>query len=106
MADFDVALKRTLEFEGGYSNDPQDPGGETNFGITEREAVRQGYNGDMRTIPMSMVQFIYHTSYWNSMQCDRINDQQIANHLFDCGVNMGSGTAGRILQKALNGLST
>jgi len=36
MANFNQALKKTLVFEGGYVNDPDDPGGETNFGISKR----------------------------------------------------------------------
>ena len=104
MADFQTALKRTLEFEGGYSDDPQDPGGETNYGITKNEAMRQGYMGSMKDIPMSLVENIYKTAYWNSMKCGDFIHQLIANHVFDCGVNTGTGTAGKMLQNALNQL--
>ena len=53
--DFKSALKIVLLFEGGYVNDPLDTGGETNFGITKRVAQENGYNEDMKSIPMDFV---------------------------------------------------
>jgi lysozyme family protein len=40
MANFKQAFEKTLKFEGGYANDPDDHGGKTMYGITE--AVARG----------------------------------------------------------------
>jgi lysozyme family protein len=102
MANIDIALKRTLKFEGGYVNDPHDPGGETNLGITKRVAEGHGYTGDMHDIPMSIVTAIYKQSYWDALKLDSITGQVFANHAFDCAVNMGSGTAAKMMQNTVN----
>lgn len=110
MADFDIALKRTGMFEwggrpdGDFSNDPDDPGGGTCWGIAEATARQDGYNGDMKKLPYERAQRIYRRNYWIPIQGDWILYQTIANHVFDCGVNMGTGTAIRMLQTCLNDL--
>jgi len=47
---FDTAFERLIGHEGGYVNHPDDPGGETNWGITLRTAREQGYTGEMRDL--------------------------------------------------------
>ena len=46
---FTKFIDRVLSHEGGYVNHPKDPGGETNWGITKRTALANGYTGAMRT---------------------------------------------------------
>lgn len=98
--DFKTALKRVLEHEGGYVNNPKDPGGETNFGITKSTARSYGYNGPMRSIPMDVVEFIYKKMFWDAMSCDSFQFA-IAFQLFDAAVNHGLLNARKILQRAV-----
>lgn len=102
MADFNIALKKTLVNEGGYSNNPNDLGGETNFGITKQTAIDNGYTGDMKDIPMNVVEKIYKEEYWDKMNLDNCDSQSIADMLFDCCVLFGVGIISIMLQKILN----
>ena len=49
---FDQAFRNMIGHEGGYVNDPRDPGGETNHGVTKRVAVANGYTGSMKDLPL------------------------------------------------------
>lgn len=102
MAIFDPAFKRTLGFEGDYSDDAGDPGGKTRFGITEAVARAHGYKGEMSQLPLDTARSIYKADYWDSMKLDQVHDQDIAEELFDTGVNCGPGTAAKFCQRALN----
>jgi lysozyme family protein len=105
MADFLAALKRTLAFEGtGYTCNPRDPGGETFSGIDKAEAVLYRYTGPMSQMPSDLVERIYRNGYWNTLQLDMLSpaNQHLANHLFDCGVNMGCGQSARFIEKTLD----
>lgn len=102
MANINDSLPITLKFEGGYGNDPDDPGGETNFGITKKTALAHGYNGDMRKIPMDVVTKIYKVGYWDALKLDDVNSQLFANNAFDCAVNMGTGISAKMMQNAAN----
>lgn len=97
---FEQALVRVLRHEGGYSDHPSDPGGRTNYGITERVARQHGYRGDMRNIPMSVVRAIYRESYWDPAKCDALPAHIRLIH-FDSAVNSGVGRASRWLQEAV-----
>ena len=102
MADINISLKITLEYEGGYSNNPNDPGGETNYGITKKTALNYGYDGDMHNIPMDLVTHIYKTGYWDTLNLDTIVNQNIANNIFDTAVNEGTRTSAKMAQSACN----
>ena len=90
MMDFDTAFNRLLGFEGGYSNDAADPGGKTRFGITEAEARRHGYEGDMKSLPLETAKAIYRPSYWDACKCDEL-PEAIRYAVFDAAVNSGVG---------------
>lgn len=107
MSNFKQALAVTLKHEGGYVNHPDDPGGETNFGITKAVAVGNGYTGSMRDIPMDVVERIYRSRYWDAMRLDEFpaGTDQIRAELFDSAVNAGVSRAVRWLQASLNALS-
>lgn len=102
MAKFDPAFERTIGLEGSYSNDPNDPGKETKFGITKQSALDHGYHGEMKELPIELAKIIHKGGYWDNFGLDSINDQDVANEIFDTGVNCGTLTAGLIVQKALN----
>ena len=72
MSDFDKAFDLLIGNEGGYVNNPKDPGGETNWGITKAVAVANGYAGDMRTMPKETAKSIYKKMYWDKLQCDQL----------------------------------
>lgn len=102
MADFEKAVAKTLQLEGGYTNDPDDPGGATRFGITEEVARAHGYTGDMRELPLELAKVIYKKSYWDIARLDEVDSQLIAENIFDCNVNCGAKIGGKLLQESLN----
>jgi len=103
----DDLIAGVLAIEGGYTNDPADAGGETNFGITAAVARAFGYTGPMQTMPRATAIAIYRARYWTQPRFDQIAsiDAQIAAALFDIGVNMGTATGVQFLQRALNVLN-
>lgn len=101
---FDRAFERTLGHEGGFSNDPQDSGGATRFGITEAVARAAGYTGAIGDLPPETAKSIARSQYWGKLKLDHVaaRSESIALELFDTGYNMGIGAAGKFLQIALN----
>lgn len=99
---FEQAFKEILNFEGNYSDDPNDRGGKTKFGITEVTARKAGYKGDMKNLSLAMAKKIYYDLYWKQWNYHKIKDQRIAIEMFDQAVNMGPVTANKNLQKAYN----
>lgn len=97
---FDQAFERLIGHEGGYVNHPDDPGGETNWGITLRTAREGGYTGDMRSLTRDQAKDIYRVAYWRRAQADQY-DGAIAFQVFDAAVNHGIGNAIRFLQRAV-----
>ena len=85
---FEQALTILLRYEGGYVNNPRDPGGETNFGITRRLALRYGYIGDMRDIPKATVASIYRAEFWDKIRAHELH-HYIRYPLFDFAVHSG-----------------
>jgi lysozyme family protein len=98
MASFDPAFENTLKWEGCYSCDPDDPGGETKWGITKRD--HPGLEIAMLT--KEQAGEIYRRDYWHF---DSIDSQAVANKVFDLAVNCGPKTATRLLQQALVSIS-
>lgn len=107
MSAFDRALAHTVGVEGDYSDDPQDAGGKTRFGITEATARAYGYNGDMRALPFATAREIYRTQWWKLMRLDGVASlsEPIALEMFDTGVNRSQSFAVTSLQRALNALN-
>ena len=100
-------IAELIAIEGGYSNDPADSGGETNFGITERVARRYGYTGSMRDMPRGVAENIYEQRYWYEPGFYDVSMifQRVGRELFDTGVNCGQPKAAEFLQMALNALN-
>ena len=82
-------IKKTLQYEGGYSFDPNDPGGETNFGISKR------YHPDLdiKNLTEEQAEEIYLKEYWHPMNCDQYANASYRWIVFDCSVNPGIGHA-------------
>jgi lysozyme family protein len=104
MANFENCVAKVLKFEGGFVNNPDDPGKETNLGITINTARNAGYTGDMRNLTPEIAKQIYKKSYWDIMNLDLVEAEDIALELFDSCVNIGP-IVGSWLQIILNGLS-
>jgi len=97
MADFYLAIPNTLRNEGGYVNDSDDPGGETNFGICKRDYPEV----DIKNLTEAQAEAIYLRDFW---KFDGIVNQMLANKVFDMYVNIKH-SAIRILQRLLSGLA-
>lgn len=89
---------RIIELEGGYSNDPDDRGGETKFGISKRSYP----NVDIKNLTVEGALTIYTSDFWRPNRLDEINSQVIADAVFALVVNTGSSAGIKILQRALN----
>lgn len=103
----DILIDDVIAVEGDYSNHPADRGGPTRWGVTEAVARRHGYAGDMRHFPYAEAAAIYKRNYWRKPGFDKISIQapQLAEELFDTGINMGPAIAAGFLQRALNALN-
>jgi lysozyme family protein len=93
-AAFTAAVTATLAQEGGYANDPADPGGETNFGISKKRYP----SIDIKNLTQDEAIAIYFRDYWSPSRCDAF-PFPIAMALFDIAVNGGAGV--KWLQAAL-----
>lgn len=104
---FELAVAKTLNIEGGYSNHPSDRGGATNWGITEAVARQFGYTGPMKLLPKATALDIYKKLYWDKIGLDWVASVSVALalELFDTGVNMGVSLPVRWLQRTLNALN-
>ena len=104
-SDFPKALPRILVYEGGKVDDPQDPGGRTDKGITQGtyNAFRRRYGlpaQDVYLISSAEVATIYKGSYWDKVRADEL-PAGLDFVVFDGSVNSGCGQAGKWLQQAL-----
>lgn len=106
MSNFAPAIEKTLGHEGGYVNNPNDKGGETNWGITKAVATANDYKGEMKELSLAMAKSIYKKQYWDKLKLDNVNNQVIAEIAFDIGVNAGVGTAAKMLQEMVNFMTT
>mgnify|MGYP001204033461 CR=1 FL=1 len=91
------AFRELIGYEGGYVNDPADPGGETKYGISKRSYPSR----DIAALTLQDAQAIYYVDFWRALRLDELTDYQIALELFDTAVNCGRDTAATIAQKAL-----
>jgi lysozyme family protein len=92
---FDQAFDRLIGHEGGYVNDPRDPGGETRYGISRRSYPSE----DIAGMTLERAKTIYHRDYWGPADCDAVPDG-VKFDLFDMAVNSGTAAAIRCLQRA------
>lgn len=104
--DFKKSLALTLQFEGGYSNHPDDPGGSTQCGITQATydsyRTRKGLlPRDVRKITQDEIQDCYQRGYWFASGASSCQDGPFATVLFDFAVNSGVSQALKSAQKLL-----
>ena len=104
MKSKDDIFDEVLGKEGGYVNHPDDKGGPTKWGITEKIARAHGYRGDMRDLTREQALDILEADYWYGPRFDQVAalSPDIAAELCDTGVNMGPSVASRMLQRWLN----
>ncbi len=113
MADFTKAFQLMIAHEGGYVNDPDDPGGETYKGVArkifskwdgwpkidllKRQSDFPG-NLDRDSEIQDAVSHFYQVNFWDKINGDQITNQVIANSIFDFGVNAGVSTSASLAQ--------
>ena len=123
MAEFKNILLETLSNEGGFSNDPDDSGGMTLFGIARNKNPKWGGWPEVDKIikinnfnkndsdhwddiarackKIKSVEEFYRSNFWNEMKGEEIFVNVVAQSIFDYGVNAGMGPSIKCLQKVL-----
>ena len=97
LTQFDDIIEVVLHHEGGYVNDPKDPGGETNFGIAKRSHP----DVDIKNLTKDGAKEIYKEVYWDKNKVESL-PEDLRHIYFDMCVNQGKGRAVKILQQAAN----
>lgn len=94
--DFNICFDRLMGHEGRYSNDLNDPGGETNWGISKRSYPKI----DIKNLTREGAKAIYKVDFWDKIQANKL-PAAVAFQAFDFAVNSGIDVAIRHLQKAI-----
>jgi lysozyme family protein len=88
----ELAIQKTLKYEGGYTNNPEDPGGPTNWGITIADARKywkaDADSADVKEMPLSVAVEIYRKHYWAPVNGDAL-PAGLDFAVFDFAVNSG-----------------
>lgn len=95
---FLVAIETVLKHEGGYVNDPADPGGRTKYGISQRTYP----NVDIENLTEQEAKEIYFRDWWERYGYEKIPDNSIAAKILDISVLAGNHATILALQKAIN----
>ena len=120
---FDKAILITLKHEGGFVNDPVDPGGATNWGMSIRFLTNDAGDSDgdgfmdgdidkdgdidvddIKNMTVEQARELYRIHFWDKYGYEEIVDFTVAARMFDMTVNMGPNQTGKICQRALNDL--
>lgn len=110
MADFKKYFSTLIGHEGGYSDHPYDKGGPTKYGVTLGVWIKSGYDkdgdgdidkDDVKLLTLDDAYNIAKKNYWDSVRGDQINNQSIAEFIFDWGYNSGAKTAIKKTQEVL-----
>jgi len=117
MAEYAKAFGQTMKAEGGYANDPADPGGETYKGIARKMNSKwDGWvlvdrmkkdksfpaNLDSNSQLQESIKTFYEVNYWDKIRGDEIKNQDIAESIFDFAVNAGTITSAKLAQITVN----
>ena len=97
LVKFNEIIEVVLHHEGGYVNDPKDPGGETNFGIAKRSRP----DVDIKNLTKDGAKEIYKEHYWDKNKVESL-PEQLRHIFFDMCVNQGKSRGVKILQRAAN----
>lgn len=92
---FSRCIKVILRNEGGYVNHPNDPGGETNFGIAKKFYPEE----DIKNMTKERATYLYYKDYWTPMNLKGLQNEELVLQVFDFGVNAGIKTSIRMLQR-------
>lgn len=99
QTNYDFCLSEVLKSEGGYTNDPNDAGGPTNYGITLKDyqayVKKTGTATDVKNMTVAQAKNIYKSKYWNAVNGDNL-PSGVDYTVFDYGVNSGVSRANRI----------
>lgn len=112
MSTFELAIPTIIRHEGGYINNPNDPGGATRYGISLRWLKSIGLYGDIngdlhvdikdiQALTLATAERFYQVYWWDHYGYGRIDAQVLATKILDMAVNMGAPRAHRIVQTAL-----
>lgn len=93
---FETSIERILGHEGGLVDNPNDPGGLTQWGISQRSYPKL----DIRALTREQAIALYRRDFWDSIGGDTL-PAGIGYQLLDFAVNSGCSTALRVLQRAL-----
>ncbi len=117
---FKTAMLDVRRSEGGYVFDPDDKGGETYCGVARRffpkwegwgiiDRIKKNSGRKIKTNEKfndyklnKMIEAFYYKYFWVPLKCHKIKDSLVAEHLFDCGINLGKRSAVRFIQKTIN----
>lgn len=97
---FDRIFDELIEIEGGYVNDPDDPGGETKYGISKRAYPEV----DIKTLDQHGAMEIYYEDYWKRTRINELASDMVARKMFLGAVNIGPDMMVMFLQQVLNDL--
>lgn len=89
MDRFERIFDYLLKVEGGYSNNKNDKGGKTKYGIIEEEAREFGYKGDMQDLTIDFAENIYLKKYYLGNKLDKVVNDKVALSICDWAVNSG-----------------
>ena len=105
ISNWQKSFELMLKSEGGYVNNPADPGGMTNLGVTkatwENWVGRESDEAEMRGLTPEKVEPLYKKKYWDAVRGDEIENGGVAYLLFDFAVNAGVGRSIKTLQTAV-----
>ena len=95
---FEHGWKFVQRWEGGYVNDPADPGGETKYGISKRAHPEV----NIKDLTLEQAAQIYRKDYWDALKLDQLVETRplFAITVFDAAVNLGPLQARKLAQKA------
>jgi lysozyme family protein len=104
ISNWDQSFEYLLQSEGGFVNDPNDPGGMTNLGVTkaawEMYVQRQATIDEMKTLTPDDVEPFYKRLFWDKVWGDK-QFTGVDYLLFDCAVNTGVAQCVLFLQRAV-----
>jgi lysozyme family protein len=99
---WEKSFQMVLKSEGGFVNNPKDPGGMTNLGVTKKvweEFVgREVDEAEMRALTPELVKPLYKKNYWDKIKADQL-PIGVDYAAYDLAVNSGTGKAAKYLQR-------
>jgi lysozyme family protein len=116
MADFEKGIPIVLCQEGFFSDDKDDNGGTTKYGISLRFLKSLGKDGDLNDdgivdkkdfedLSKEIAIKLYRTSFWDANKLSLLKHQHLASFILSIAVNVGNYRCGKLIQKSLNEIS-